>query len=100
MIPNEQGEVRLYSNEGVAFLSDGGVKDFMTDNNDYKSKITTSEWEVLHLVADGYCNKEIAEKLNSNIESVSNLKISGLQKLNLQNRIELVHFAIKNGWRK
>lgn len=62
------------------------------------SAISQREEEVLRLVAWGYANKEIATTLNLSVKTVETHKAKAMQKLGLTSRIELVKFALLQGW--
>ncbi len=59
-------------------------------------KLSEREKEVLRLIALGYSNREIAEKLVISSKTVESHKASIRSKLGLQKRSELVRFAMKN----
>lgn len=56
------------------------------------------EMEVLRLVARGYANREIAAELGISVKTVDAHKANGMSKLGMSSRIELVRFAILQGW--
>jgi DNA-binding NarL/FixJ family response regulator len=58
--------------------------------------LTERELEVVKLVAEGYLNKEIADKLNISIRTVDTHKNNILQKLKLKSTVELVKYAIRH----
>jgi DNA-binding NarL/FixJ family response regulator len=62
------------------------------------SPVTDRESQVLRLVSVGYSNKEIAAQLNLSVKTIELHKSNGMQKLGLQGRIELLRYAIYNGW--
>lgn len=63
----------------------------------YEEKdITEKEYEVIKLVAEGYNNKEIANKLYLSEGTVRNYVSSILDKLNLRDRTQLVVYYYKN----
>jgi two-component system, NarL family, response regulator NreC len=57
--------------------------------------LTKREIEVLPLVAKGYGNKEIAEKLYISVKTVEAHKSKIMEKLQLKSRPELVEYALK-----
>lgn len=57
--------------------------------------LSKREIEVLPLVAKGYGNKEIAEKLYISVKTVEAHKAKLMEKLNLKSRPELVEYALK-----
>jgi two-component system response regulator NreC len=59
---------------------------------------TPRELEVLRLVAKGYSNKEIAIELGVSIKTVEVHKANAMRKLGLKGRIELLRFAVHEGW--
>ncbi|ASE36851.1 MULTISPECIES: nitrate respiration regulation response regulator NreC [Staphylococcus] len=63
--------------------------------NDPFKILSKRELEVLPLVAKGYGNKEIAEKLFVSVKTVEVHKTHIMQKLNLKTKPELVEYAIK-----
>ena len=63
--------------------------------NDPFKILSKRELEVLPLVAKGYSNKEIAEKLFVSVKTVEVHKTHIMQKLNLKTKPELVEYAIK-----
>jgi len=59
--------------------------------------LTEREEQTLRLVAMGYANKDIAEKLCLSVKSVEAYKARIMEKLQLKTRPELVRYAIKRG---
>ena len=59
--------------------------------------LTLREKEVLTLIAEGASNKEIAYKLNISENTVKNHLRNIMEKLHLQNRVQLAVFAVKKG---
>lgn len=58
--------------------------------------LTTREVEVLKLVAEGFTNTEIADRLFISIRTVESHKNHIMQKLDLNTTADMVKFAIKN----
>jgi two-component system, NarL family, response regulator NreC len=65
-----------------------------------KSGVTLSdrESEVLRLIASGYSNKEIAARLALSVKTVEAHKANAMRKLGLAGRIDIVKYAILQGW--
>ena len=65
-----------------------------------KSGTTVSEREseVLRLIASGYSNKEIASRLALSVKTVEAHKANAMRKLGLTGRIDIVKYAILQGW--
>jgi two-component system response regulator NreC len=58
------------------------------------------ESEVLRLIASGYSNKEIAGQLELSVKTVEAHKANAMRKLGLNGRIDIVKYAILQGWLK
>jgi two-component system, NarL family, response regulator NreC len=63
-------------------------------------KVTNRERDVLRLTAVGYSNKEIAAHLNISVRTVEVHKTSGMRKLCLTGRADVVRYATLHGWMK
>ncbi|MFS0783720.1 response regulator transcription factor [Bacillus sp. 1P06AnD] len=70
-------------------------KDHSADENDPFKILSKRELEILPLVAKGYGNKEIAEKLFISVKTVESYKAKIMEKLHLKSRPELVEYALK-----
>jgi two-component system response regulator NreC len=60
--------------------------------------ISEREAEVLRLVAWGYTNKEVAGYLRISVKTVESHKANLMQKLDLKSRVEIVRYALRQGW--
>lgn len=60
--------------------------------------LSAREIEVLDCVAQGMSNKEIADELYVTEQTVKNHMTSVLRKLDVNDRVQAVLFAVKNGW--
>jgi two-component system, NarL family, response regulator NreC len=60
--------------------------------------ISDRESEVLRLIACGYSNKEIAARMAVSVKTVEAHKANGMRKLGLSGRIDIVKYAILQGW--
>jgi two-component system, NarL family, response regulator NreC len=65
-----------------------------------KPAVELSEREsgVLRLIASGYSNKEIAAQLSLSVKTVEAHKANAMRKLGLRGRIDIVKYAILQGW--
>ena len=63
-----------------------------------REELSPRELEVLRLLARGYANREIAAELGISVKTVDAHKANGMSKLGMSSRIELVRFAILQGW--
>jgi DNA-binding NarL/FixJ family response regulator len=65
-----------------------------------KTSLTDRESETVRLIALGYSNKEIAARLSLSVKTVEVHKANAMRKLNITSRIDLVRYAIFQGWLK
>ena len=62
------------------------------------AQVSERESEVLRLIASGYSNKEIAARLDLSVKTVEAHKANAMRKLGLTGRIDIVKYAILQGW--
>jgi two-component system, NarL family, response regulator NreC len=60
--------------------------------------LSERESEVLRLIASGYSNKEIAGRLSLSVKTVEAHKANAMRKLGLSGRIDIVKYAVLQGW--
>jgi two-component system response regulator NreC len=60
--------------------------------------LSPRETEVLRLIAWGNTNKEIAARLTLSVKTVEAHKANGMRKLGMRGRIDIVRYAILQGW--
>lgn len=78
-------------------LSDATIAAWLNDNEPLDSMILTPrEQDITRLIALGYSNKEISSLLYISVKTVENHKTNIMHKLNIQNKHELVQYALKN----
>lgn len=65
---------------------------------DEPNPLSSQEILILEAVAQGFANKEIAEKLHLSNGTVRNYISNILTKLNVENRITAVNIAKEKGW--
>lgn len=63
-----------------------------------QTQITGREQEILHWVSIGLSNRELSEKLCISEHTVKNHLKNILQKLHLENRVQLARYAYEQGW--
>jgi DNA-binding NarL/FixJ family response regulator len=63
-----------------------------------QASLSDREEEVLRLIALGYSNKEIAARLNVSVKTIEAHKANSMKKLGLRSRIDIVTFALLQGW--
>jgi DNA-binding NarL/FixJ family response regulator len=92
--------------EGKAFfspvISKMLVEDYVRQMHDQKIEdsydlLTTREREVLQLLAEGRCNKEVATVLDLSPHTVETHRSHVMQKLNLHSAAEMILYAIRKG---
>jgi two-component system response regulator NreC len=67
------------------------------EERDSYSDLTEREREILKLVAEGYTNNQIAERLFISPKTVDTHRTHIMDKLNLHSRAELVKYAMRRG---
>ena len=67
------------------------------EERDSYSALTEREREILKLVAEGYTNSQIGERLFISPKTVDTHRTHVMDKLNLHNRAELVRYAMRRG---
>ena len=65
---------------------------------DGRGELSDRESEVLRFIAWGYSNKEIAGRLDLSVKTIEAHKSNAMRKLNMTSRIDIVRFAILQGW--
>jgi len=60
--------------------------------------VTPRESQIVRLGARGFSNKEIARQLGVSVKTVELHKANAMHKLGLRGRIELVQYALHQGW--
>ena len=83
----------LTSRVTAGFLSKSGRKAQGTGVS-----LSERESEVLRLIAAGYSNKEIAAQLELSVKTVEVHKANAARKLGLKGRIDIVKYALLQGW--
>ncbi|WP_449622783.1 response regulator [Robertmurraya sp. Marseille-Q9965] len=91
--------------KGNAYLHPSATKRLMEEyligirdgEADHFNSLSDREREVLTLIAKGYSNKEIGEKLSISVKTVETHKGNLMEKLQMKTRPELVAFALKKG---
>ncbi len=91
-----RGEAPISSPLAAKILNEFVSKN-LSNQKSPEETLTLREKEVLTLIAEGASNKEIAYKLNISENTVKNHLRNIMEKLHLQNRVQLAVFAIKKG---
>ncbi|WP_378953398.1 response regulator [Pelosinus sp. sgz500959] len=92
-----QGEPYLYPSATKSLIGDFLRRKNKSAEFESLALLTEREQQTLRLVAMGYGNKEIAEKLCLSVKTVESYKSKIMEKLQLKTRPELVRYAMKKG---
>ena len=89
-----------YVDPALARRADGrrGVRSAAPAGSARHPALTTREEEVLRLAAWGYSNKEIAARLDVSVKTIETHKANASSKLGLTTRMEIVSYALLQGW--
>ncbi|MDQ3805559.1 MAG: response regulator transcription factor [Acidobacteriota bacterium] len=63
-----------------------------------QGELSERESEVLRLIAWGHSNKEVAARLQISVKTVEAHKANTMKKLGLTSRIDIVRYALLQGW--
>lgn len=75
-----------------------GGKRSATLRGDELGTLSAREDEVMRLIAWGHSNKEIAARLELSVKTVEVHKANAMKKLGMTSRIDLVRYALLQGW--
>ena len=89
--------IRLVA-DGGGYVEPGlGAKLVSPDDSSALEPLSERERDIIHLLALGYTNQEIAKKLFISVRTVDSHRAHIMRKLQLETRAELVMFALANG---
>ena len=77
-----------------SYLSDEDID--VKEKENRQRNLSAREMEVFKLFAEGFSNREIADKLFISVRTVETHKNNIMKKINLKTTVDLVKFAIKN----
>lgn len=91
---------------GKSYISPYMVDDFADDViNMYRTQkkspfqeLTKREKEILQLVVEGHTSRKMAEQLNLSQRTIDHHRSNLLRKFNRKNSIDLVNYAVRNGF--
>ncbi|MCL6552723.1 MAG: response regulator transcription factor [Armatimonadota bacterium] len=92
-----RGEAFLYPSVAKMVVQDFLQRASPKEKEHALDGLTEREREVLTLIAEGYTNQEIANRLYISIKTVQTHRAHIMEKLNLHDRAELVRYAIRKG---
>ncbi len=76
----------------------GFASRFTSLRGESKTKLSDRESEVLRYIALGYSNKEIAGLMQVSVKTIEAHKANAMRKLDMHSRIDIVRYAILQGW--
>ena len=112
-IPKKAADTELISairivNSGQVFLYPSLTKNLVKEliysgafdkevEPDSYGRLSRREREVLQLVAQGYTNQQMADRLFLSVKTIETYKTRVMEKLDLHSRVELVRYALQRG---
>jgi two-component system, NarL family, response regulator DegU len=79
----------------IKTLKQGALAKWVNGIDTAKQKLGKMELKVIRLISHGFSNKEIAKRLSLSERTVKNHLTHVFKKLNLQNRYQLIRYAVK-----
>lgn len=90
----------VYLDPSIAGKAIDGIAHKPGETADHWVDLSEREVEILRLAALGHSNKELATLLNLSVKSVETYKARGMDKLGFHSRVQLVGYAVSEGWLK
>lgn len=90
-----EGGTYIHPKLATSLVREFVKNDTSAGSEDVYELLSRRELEILPLIAKGYGNKEIAEKLFISVKTVEAHKAKIMEKLHLKSRPELVEYALK-----
>jgi len=87
-----------YLDPAVAGKVMSGYRRRHSEEEPVGSTLSARETEVVRLIAWGYTNKEIAGRLDLSVKTVETHKANAMHKLGARSRIDIVRYALLQGW--
>lgn len=79
-------------------FADDVISMYRTEKKSPFHELTKREKEVLQLVVQGYTSKKMAEQLKLSQRTIDHHRANLLRKFNRKNSVDLVNYAIRNGF--
>lgn len=92
-----RGQVFLYPSVAKKLVTDYLSRVDTVEGQDKYTRLTPREREILLLIGEGHSDKEIAERLVISPNTVQSHRWRIMDKLDLDNRAELIKYAIRRG---
>jgi two-component system, NarL family, response regulator NreC len=90
------GKEMLCSSLGLKFLNQHSSNEIVPAAN-YRIELTRRELEILSLIAEGYTNTEIADKIFVSRRTVEGHRLNLINKLGVKNSAQLIKVACQSG---
>ncbi len=90
----------LYLDPAVAGMAVEVSAPRLPESTTGRAELSQREVEVLKLAASGHSNKSAAAILGIGVKSAETYKARAMEKLGFRTRVELVRFAVSEGWLK
>jgi DNA-binding NarL/FixJ family response regulator len=84
--------------DGALRARDAGAGGDPANRDARPPKVSEREKDVLRMMAIGHSNKEVASALGITVKTVEVHKANAMRKLRLRGRIDVVRYAVLNGW--
>jgi DNA-binding NarL/FixJ family response regulator len=81
---------------GGVYLHPEVTKSVVGRSDPKMPKLSEREWQVLRLIALGYTNQQIAERLSLSVKTVETYRSRIADKLGIKTRAEMVKFAMQH----
>ena len=79
-------------------FADDVLNSYRPDRRNLFQELTKREKQILQFVVDGYTSKQVAEQLGLSPRTVDHHRANLLKKFQMKNSVDLVNFAVKNGF--
>jgi two-component system, NarL family, response regulator NreC len=93
-----RGEIFVYPSFTRVLLGDRLQDNESVSHSDQDTgeRLSEREMQVLRLIAEGYTNRQIAEKLFLSVRTIETYRARLMEKLQVKSRVGLVRYAIRN----
>ena len=88
----------LYLDPAFAFLPVGSGASAPSEGVVNAVELSRREMDVIRLTASGHSNKSVAAELGIGVKSAETYKARAMEKLGFRTRVEVVRFALSQGW--
>jgi DNA-binding NarL/FixJ family response regulator len=89
---------QAYLDPAIADQVVGSIASWSGTGGSPRKKLSKREEDVLRFVALGFLTKEIAARLEISMKTVETHKAHAMSKMGMKNRIDIVHYAVLQGW--